>query len=120
MDLQLVLLSSLRAASAGGAALIAVLAFRAYHATKRRVLLTLALASTTLTVGFLAAGLLYQAAGNLVAATLLEAPFTLGAILLMLGSVFGRDLMHSRRIARVTAHVAEAGQTIPLTSGPER
>ena len=97
MDWQLLALSAIRAFSAGAAAYLGWRAFRAYRGSGRNGLLWLGTASALLAAGFLAAGFLYQATGSLASATLLEAPFTLGALLVMVASMHARG---SRGLAR--------------------
>lgn len=99
MDWQLLALSIVRGGSAFCAGILAVYAYRAYRATGRRGLLRLSLASALFTVGYVAAGVLYQATGDLVLATVLEAPFTLGALALILLSILGREVAGQRRAA---------------------
>lgn len=97
MEWQLAALSVVRAASALCAGILAVYAYRAYRTTHRGALRWLALAGLLLLLGFLGAGVLYQATGSLLQATVLEAPFTLAALLLMMVSLFGRDIAETRR-----------------------
>lgn len=101
MDWQLLALSTVRTLSAACAAYLAFTAYRAYRSTGRNGLLWLGVASALLGVGFLAAGVLYRTTSSLENATLLEAPFTLGALLVMIASIHARGARRVRVRTRV-------------------
>lgn len=96
MDWQLATLSAVRATSAACAGILMLYAYRAHRRTHSRALRWLAIASLSLFLGFLTAGALYQSTGDLLTATLVEAPFTLAALLMMMLSLFGRDIARGR------------------------
>lgn len=91
MDTSLLVLSGIRAASALCATVLAITAYRAYRRTQSQALLWLSMASALLVAGFLGAGLLYQTTADLTQASVLEAPFTLAALLLIVASLFARE-----------------------------
>lgn len=92
MDASLAALSAVRTLSAVCAGALMVFAYRAYLRSGSSPLRWLATASLLLSLGFLGAGLLYQATQNLLYATMLEAPFTLAALLVIMLSLFGRNV----------------------------
>lgn len=94
-DLHLVL-SVARIATAGLAALIAVIGLRAYRRSKRRSMLALVVGAVLLASGYLAEGLLVEVMGWSIAdASALEAMTTLLAVASLVGSLYLKDATRS-------------------------
>lgn len=104
MDPQLLTLSFIRTASAACALILSIFAFRAYRSTRGHSLLWLGRASALLAAGFVGAGVLYQVTGSLSHASILEAPFTLTALLLMIASLYAKN----ERVGRSRQHESPA------------
>lgn len=87
-----VLLSGARLASASLAAIVAFFAIRAYFSHRRRDLLLLSVAAATLAAGYLLEGVLVESGTlSLHDANVLEAAFTLGALMLLVASLYVRE-----------------------------
>lgn len=86
------LLSLARVMTAGLAAIITLLAARAYRASRRRSLLALAAGAALLAAGYLVEGLLVEWAGwSIARATVLESVTTLVAVAALVASLYLRE-----------------------------
>lgn len=102
------LLSLARIATAALAGALGALALRAHRHTRRRDLLALGVGASLLAAGYLAEGILVEAAGwSLADATALESVNTLVALTILVASLYVRDA----RIARLAR--APAGGAPP-------
>lgn len=86
------LLVGARLASASLAAIVAFFAIRAYLGLRRRNLLLLSAGAATLAAGYFLEGVLVESGTlSLHAATVLEAGFTLGALMMLVASLYVRE-----------------------------